>query len=189
VTNVDICSVSGQLPGPDCPHRRSTWFIAGRSPSAPCDVHRAFDVDVATGRRVCEKLPHGPVRREVFEVWPTDVLKLWSSAGLPRKTPPPAIPGCEAEQDVLGSPPRITSPLGGVSYTLRPGKGNETLAFLAETDGDAHEVFWYLGKRFAGRSVSGRPWLWKMEPGTFVVRAVDDRGRSDAQTLRVEVSP
>jgi len=27
-----------------------------------------------------------------------------------------------------------------------------------------------------------------MQPGTFVVRAVDDRGRSDAQTLRVEVS-
>jgi penicillin-binding protein 1C len=39
------------------------------------------------------------------------------------------------------------------------------------------------------RRASGRPWLWKMEPGTFVVRAVDDRGRSDAQTLRVEVSP
>ena len=189
VVKVDVCSESGQLPGPDCPHRRSTWFIAGRSPSAPCDVHRAFDVDVATGRRVCEKRPHGLVRREVFEVWPTDVLKLWSSAGLPRKTPPPAALGCDAEQDVLGAPPRITSPLGGVSYTLRPGKGNETLAFLAETDGDAHEVFWYLGKRFAGRSASGRPWLWKMEPGTFVVRAVDDRGRSDAQTLRVEVSP
>jgi penicillin-binding protein 1C len=99
------------------------------------------------------------------------------------------MPGCEAEQDVPGAPPRITSPLGGVRYTLRPGKGNETLAFLAETDGDAHEVFWYLGKRFAGRSASGRPWLWKMEPGTFVLRAVDDRGRSDAQTLRVEVSP
>ena len=76
-----------------------------------------------------------------------------------------------------------------VAYTLRPGKGNDTLAFLAETDGDAHEVFWYVGRRFAGKTESGRPWIWKMQPGTFVVRAVDDRGRSDAQTLRVEVSP
>jgi penicillin-binding protein 1C len=184
-----VCGESGQLPGPDCPHRRSTWFIAGRSPTATCEIHRAFDIDVATGRRVCEKRAHGSVRREVFEVWPTDMLKLWSAAGLPRKTPPPAAPGCEAEQDVPGAPPRITSPLNGVAYTLRPGKGNDTLAFLAETDGDAHEVFWYVGKRFAGKAPSGRPWLWKMEPGTFVVRAVDDRGRSDAQTLRVEVSP
>ena len=189
VVKVDVCSESGQLPGPDCPHRRPTWFIAGRSPTATCEIHRAFDIDVATGRRVCDQRAHGPVRHEVFEVWPTDMLKLWSSAGLPRKTPPPATPGCAAEQDVPGAPPRITSPLHGVAYTLRPGKGNETLAFLAETDGDAHEVFWYVGKRFAGKAPSGRPWLWKMEPGTFVVRAVDDRGRSDAQTLRVEVSP
>ncbi len=189
VVKVDVCSESGQLPGPDCPHRRPTWFIAGRSPTATCEIHRAFDIDVATGRRVCDQRAHGPVRHEMFEVWPTDMLKLWSSAGLPRKTPPPATPGCAAEQDVPGAPPRITSPLHGVAYTLRPGKGNETLAFLAETDGDAHEVFWYVGKRFAGKAPSGRPWLWKMEPGTFVVRAVDDRGRSDAQTLRVEVSP
>jgi penicillin-binding protein 1C len=189
IVKVDVCSESGQLPGPDCPHQRSTWFIAGRSPTATCEVHRAFDIDIASGRRVCDKRAHGPVRREVFEVWPTDMLKLWSAAGLPRKTPPPAAPGCQAEQDVPGAPPRITSPLHGVAYTLRPGKGNETIAFLAETDGDAHEVFWYVGKRFAGKTPSGRPWLWKMEPGTFVVRAVDDRGRSDAQTLHVEVSP
>jgi penicillin-binding protein 1C len=189
VVKVEVCGESGQLPGPDCPHRRPTWFIPGRSPTATCEIHRAFDIDSATGRRVCERRAHGPVHREVFEVWPTDMLKLWSAAGLPRKTPPPASPGCEAEQDVPGAPPRITSPLSGVAYALRPGKGNDTLAFLAETDGDAHEVFWYLGKRFAGKAPSGRPWLWKMQPGTFVVRAVDDRGRSDAQTLRVEVSP
>ena len=189
VVKVEVCSESGQLPGADCPHRRPTWFIAGRSPTTTCEIHRAFDIDTSTGRRVCEKRAHGPVRHDVFEVWPTDMLKLWSAAGLPRKIPPPAAPGCEAEQDVPGAPPRITSPLNGVAYTLRPGKGNETLAFLAETDGDAHEVFWYVGKRFAGKAQSGRPWLWKMEPGTFVVRAVDDRGRSDAQTLRVEVSP
>ncbi|HEX7509232.1 MAG TPA: penicillin-binding protein 1C [Polyangia bacterium] len=189
VVKVEVCIESGQLPGKDCPRQRPTWFIAGRSPTTTCEIHRAFDIDVSNGRRVCEKRPHGPVRREVFEVWPTDMLKLWSNAGLPRKTPPPAASGCETEQEVPGAPPRITSPLNGVAYTLRPGKGNETLAFLAETDGDAHEVFWYVGKRFAGKAQSGHPWLWTMEPGTFVVRAVDDRGRSDAQTLRVEVSP
>ena len=189
VVKVPMCTESGKLPGPHCPHRQPGWFIAGRSPTATCDVHRAFDIDLSTGRRVCVSRPHGPTREEIFEVWPTDMLKLWSSAGLPRKVPPAAAPGCPAEQEVTGAPPRITSPLNGVAYTLRPGKGNDTLAFLAETDGDAHEVFWYVGRRFAGKVPSGRPWLWKMEPGTFVVRAVDDRGRSDVQTLRVELSP
>jgi penicillin-binding protein 1C len=189
VVKLAVCGESGQLPGPHCSHKRSTWFIAGRSPNTPCEIHRAFDIETASGRRICSARPHGPTHEEVFEVWPTDMLKLWAAAGLPRRTPPSLAPGCEAEQDAPGAPPRITSPLSGVAYTLRPGKGNDTLAFLAETDGDAHEVFWYVGRRFAGRAPSGRPWLWKMEPGTFVVRAVDDRGRSEAQTLRVEVVP
>jgi penicillin-binding protein 1C len=185
---VDVCNESGQIPGAHCPHRKPAWFIAGRSPTTPCEIHRAFEIDDGTGRRVCTARPHGPSHHEVFEVWPTDMLKLFATAGLPRKTPPPAMAGCPAEQEASGAPPRITSPLGGVAYTLRPGKANDTLAFLAETDGDAHEVFWYVGRRFAGKSLSGQPWLWKMQPGTHVVRAVDDRGRADAQTLRVEVS-
>ncbi|MBN2575258.1 MAG: penicillin-binding protein 1C [Deltaproteobacteria bacterium] len=185
---VDVCVESGQIPNPHCPHTKPAWFIAGRSPTTPCEIHRAFAIDDRTGRRVCDARPHGPTHQEVFAVWPTDMLKLFAAAGLPRQAPPSAMPGCPAEQDVPGAPPRITSPLGGVAYTLRPGKSNDTLAFLAETDGDAHEVFWYVGRRFAGKTASGRPWLWKMRPGTFVVRAVDDRGRADAQTLRVEVS-
>jgi penicillin-binding protein 1C len=188
LVRAEVCAVSGQIPGPHCPHRRTAWLIAGRSPTTPCEIHRAFAIDDRTGRRVCESRPHGPTHEEVFEVWPSDMLKLWSAAGLPRRTPPPAQLGCPAEQDVPGAPPRITSPMSGVAYTLRPGKGDGTLAFLAETDGDAHEVFWYVGRRFAGKTASGRPWIWKMQPGTFVVRAVDDRGRSDARTLRVEVA-
>jgi penicillin-binding protein 1C len=188
LVKVEVCADSGQIPGAHCSHQRPAWFIAGRSPNAPCEIHRAFEIDESTKRRVCDAKPHGSTHQEVFEVWPTDMLKLFAAAGLPRRTPPPAMPGCPAEQEVPGAPPRITSPMNGVAYTLRPGKGNDTLAFLAETDGDAHEVFWYVGRRFAGKSESGRPWLWKMAPGTFVVRAVDDRGRSDAQTLRVEVS-
>ena len=49
---VEFCSVSGQLPGPSCPHRTEGWFIPGISPIATCDVHREVLVDAATGLRV-----------------------------------------------------------------------------------------------------------------------------------------
>ncbi len=188
LVSTEVCAASGQAPGAHCPHRRPAWLIAGRSPTAACEIHRAFSIDDATGKRTCPGRPHGSTHEEVFEIWPTDMLKLFAAAGLPRRTPPPVAPGCPAEQAAPGAPPRITSPSHGVAYTLRPGRGQDTLAFLAETDGDAREVFWYVGRRFAGKSASGRPWPWKMQPGTFVVRAVDDRGRSDARTLRVEVA-
>jgi len=184
VVEIDLCAESGHLPNPLCPRLQKGWFIAGRSPSTTCTVHREFTLDTA-GRRLCQ--PAGPGRRVVYEVWPTEFLKIFSAAGLPRQVPPPPAPGCEKEQSADGHPPRITSPLAGTVYGLRPGK--EQLPFLAEADGDTHAIFWYVDRQFAGKSQGGKPWFWTMAPGDHVVRAVDDRGRSDAQPLHVELEP
>ena len=111
---VQVCAVSGGLPTPSCPHARPTWFIPGRSPIEPCHIHRTFALD-GQGRRTCGI---GGVRSEVFEVWPSDLGKLFAAAGLPRRAVPPLAPGC---QDDEGQAPRISSPLSGVTYTVRPG--------------------------------------------------------------------
>lgn len=187
---VSLCAVTGQLPGPHCPHQQTGWFIPGRSPIETCQVHREILVDARTGHRVCGT-PTGPVRREVHEIWPTDTLKLFADAGLPRRPVPPAGPDCAQDQaQATGLPPRITSPRAGMTYSLRAARlAHETIALEAETDGDAREVFWYVDRSFAGKSRSGTPLFWAPHPGRFIVRAVDERGRSDARPLNVEVVP
>src|SRR5262249_56127473 len=85
---VGVCSGSGVLPNADCPHTIDTWYIPGKSPIRVSQLHRAVAIDVETGRPVCP--PYGPgTQFEVFEFWPSDMLKLFREAGIPRRTPPP----------------------------------------------------------------------------------------------------
>ena len=114
------------------------------------------------------------------------MLRLFAQAGLPRRPVPPARPGCE-EEDGDGRAPRITSPLRGVTYTLRHGHEKaERLALQAVTDGGVSEVFWFVDDRYVGKARSGTPLFVQLEQGSFQVRAVDDLSRADARELKVE---
>ena len=64
---VEFCSVSGQLPGPNCSHRTESWFIPGVSPIAVCDVHREVLVDAATGLRVDHDDGTRELKRETYQ--------------------------------------------------------------------------------------------------------------------------
>jgi penicillin-binding protein 1C len=187
VRRVEVCALSGGLPTAHCPHRRSSWFIPGRSPIEACTIHRSVALD-AQGHRTCALGP-ARVREEVFEVWPSDLTKLFAAAGLPRRTLPNAAPGCDDVEAPRGAAPRITSPLGGVTYTLRPDhREGDTVALQAVTDGDAAGVYWFADQAFLGRSARGSTFFWKPgRAGAFTVRAVDDLGRADARTVAVEV--
>lgn len=190
LARVSVCAVSGQIPSKYCPHKKNTWFIPGRSPIDVCTLHRPVIVDDATGRQVCSTAGRR-THVEVIEYWPSDLLRLFQQAGLPRRTPPPAPDGgCDLTgESSRGLPPRITSPLRGVVYTLRPGKGeHDTVALSAITDADAQEVFWFVGATLLGKAKSGSAFLWRPSPGKYIVRAVDDHGRSDTREVTVAVS-
>jgi penicillin-binding protein 1C len=182
---VEVCALTGGLPTPSCHHKKKSWFVPGKSPIAACPVHRTITIDDASGRRVCG-VARGVTHSEVYEFWPSDMLRLFAQAGLPRRPVPPAAPGCDDGEDDARAP-HITSPLRGVTYTLRPGHEKlEKLALQAVTDGGSSEVFWFVDDRYVGKVHSGLPLFVQLEPGTFQVRAVDDLSRSDARELRVE---
>ena len=57
----------------------------------------------------------------------------------------------------------------------------------AVADGDARQLYWFLDSKLLGRADSTEPFYWTPAPGRFTVRAVDNHGRSDAQSIRVVV--
>ena len=125
LTKVEVCSLSGGLPGPDCTQRVSTWFIPGKSPIAKCDVHRRISIDRRTGLRACSDGGPG-TRSEVYEFWQSDLIAIFRQAGMPRRVPPPYEAGCSREElSSRGSGPQITSPRVGVVYSLRTGSLKE----------------------------------------------------------------
>jgi len=188
LTRVDVCSLSGHLPGRYCRHTVSTWFIPGVSPIKTCEVHRPVTVNIQTGRRVCQAGAPG-TRTEVYEYWPSDLLRLFRQAGIPRRVPPGESPECSLDaRSTHGQPPQITSPQPGLAYSLRARSiGKETIPLQAVTDADVRAVYWFLDEKLLGKSNSGQPFFWSAKPGTFMVRAVDDHGRADAREIKVVV--
>lgn len=182
---LEVCAVSGAAPGPHCPHRTKTWFIPGVSPIEICDVHREVLVDAATGRRACRA---AGTRSEVFEFWPSDVLRIFRLAGIPRRRPPPFDESCGlTDRSGRGLPPRITSPLSGVTYHVRAAAPG-AVPLSAVADADARILYWFADGALLGKSVSGKPFFWTPRAGRSTVRVVDDQGRGDAREVEVAFS-
>ena len=185
VKKVAVCAESGDLPNAYCPRTSETWYIPGKSPIRVSQLHRAVAMSPATGRPECPPYP-ADTRFEVFEFWPSDMLKLFRQAGMPRRTPPP-LPGCAADDPLDG--PRITSPLRGVSYALRRSKGLEDIALDADVTADVRNVFWFDGRTLIGaHRVADGPLAWRpSDSGVHLIRIVDDHGRSAERDVDVRI--
>jgi len=186
LVRTEVCALSGAVPGAFCPSRKRVFVIPGVSPIAPCTIHREVAIDVATGLRACPGESHG-VRREVYEFWPSDLLALFRAVGVARRTPPPYVHDCGVGH-AGGEPLRIELPQDRVAYQLREGLG-EPIPFHAVSDADGRRVHWFVDDAFVGDAASGATFFWRARPGRFVVRAVDDLGRTETRRLRVEVAP
>jgi penicillin-binding protein 1C len=184
VTKVAVCAASGDLPNAWCPRTVETWYIPGKSPIRVSQLHRAIAMDTQTGRVACPPYPRG-TQFQVFEFWPSDMLKLFREAGMPRRVPPP-LPDCIAEDDAEG--PRIASPLRGVSYKLQRGSEKDAIELEAAVAGDVRNVFWFDGRALIGKvAVSKGRFAWRPQTeGVHILRAIDDHGRTAEREVHVQ---
>jgi penicillin-binding protein 1C len=180
---VEFCSVSGQLPGPSCPHRTESWFIPGISPIATCDVHREVLVDAATGLRVDQDDGTRVLKREIYEFWSSDLLALFERAGVPRKLPPPFLP--EIGNDFLargGHPPKITLPANEMTLSQTSASAS-VIPLRAETESGVRKLYWFADKTFLGACEAHEVLGWKPTPGVYQLTALDDHGRSGSRSV------
>jgi penicillin-binding protein 1C len=188
IKRVQICLASGELPNQWCPQTGWTWFIPGKSPIKVSNVHRPVVIDDATGKPACPPFAAGRTHVEVYEFWPSDLQQVFTQAGMPRRTPP-QNPDCDNAGQVVGDPPRITSPLRGSSYAMRlKRQGEDRIAFNATADADAHWLYWFANDAYIGRSAPGESLFWQPQnAGHYDVRVVDDHGRGDQRPLEVSL--
>jgi penicillin-binding protein 1C len=192
LARVEVCSVSGDLPNPYCPVRTKTWYIPGKSPIKICDVHRAIVVDNRTGRVACSSYDPHYTHTEVYEYWPSDMLRLFVQAGMPRRMPP-RLADCThralADNETDNSrAPKITTPLRGVTYTLRlSDPERQVIPLSASIDADSSQLYWFANTSFIGAVLRGNTLQWQRPAaGFYVLRAVDERGRSATRDLHIE---
>lgn len=188
IKRVQICRASGDLPNTWCPQRGDTWFIPGKSPIRISTVHRAVAIDRATGQAACGPFNPQTMQMEVFEFWPSDLARVFTQAGMPRRRPPPRS-DCTGAQAWLGSPPSIISPYRATRYTMRLSHPEQvSLNLTATVDADVSRLYWFAGGSYIGDSAVGDPMAWTPpHAGRFRLSVVDDHGREDAREIEVAV--
>jgi len=180
---VKFCSVSGDLPGALCTDLVEGWFIPGISPIKTCEVHREVLVDVATGLRLATDDGTREIRRETYEFWPSDLLRLFERAGVARRSPPPFLLGTASELVARsGNSPRIVSPLPNSEILFASATA---IPLRAKADADVRDVYWFAGKTFLGKCNAAEMLSWKSTPGDYELTALDDHGRSAWCNVRV----
>lgn len=189
VTRVDVCAVTGDLPNRYCPRTTSTWFIPGVSPIKVSDIYRRVAIDTLTGHRACRA--DASTRYDVYEFWPSDLLRLFREAGIQRRSPPPFDRGCSLDAMAAdGLPPKISSPQSTVTYTLPSDRVNSAqVPFTAVADAGTRTLFWFVDDLFVGETPRDRPLFWTLKPGNYSVRVVDDQGRADVRQMAVDLVP
>ena len=186
LTHVPVCKVSGMLPSRYCHDTELTWFIPGKSPIKVDTVHREIPIDKKTGLRACQFA--NDTRFEIYEFWSSDLLAIFKSAGMQRRTPPPFNPDCFFTKEI-GFSPHIISPRSNLSYVLSPHHTDKLIVpFKAVVDADVSFVHWFLNDVYLGKVARDQAFLWYAKAGKFVVRAVDDHGRSDSKDVVIKIN-
>jgi penicillin-binding protein 1C len=184
IKKVDVCASTGDLPGKHCPQTLKSWFIPGVSPIKVSDVHRSIAIDSKTGLRACD-LREESIDYQVYEIWPSDFLRIFKQAGISLNSPPPYHADCLLEdKNSTGLQPKIVSPISSADYLLQKHEEN-IIEFSAIVDSDVEKLYWFVNNNYIGNVSPTRSLSWKAKVGTHNITLVDDFGRSSSKLIRV----
>lgn len=192
VEAVEVCPLSGERRGPDCPHGQAELLpVSGGAAArlATCDMHVRVRVDRRNGLRAGRACPSGFVEQRVFEHYPADLAAWARTAGRPL---PPASysPLCPASPGEGGGPDgegalRLAYPPDGAVFVWDPHAGaRQSIVLRAGTSGPAPVVF-----VVDGQALSPRPGEasveWPLAAGEHRVWVESGGRRSEAAEIEV----
>jgi membrane carboxypeptidase/penicillin-binding protein len=196
LVEIEVCALSGLLPGPDCPHRMKELFVRGTEPTQVCTMHQRIAIDRATGLRATSATPSERVVERVYTVLPPEAHDWARQQGLPE--PPPAA-SAESPDSDLGSqlakvdaPGQgqqsealvltLSSPDQGAVYLLDNGLPRDAQRIVVSAylgrDGSLREVtLWADGQLLAEFTTPPYKTLWQLEPGvhSFWAKGISTR--------------
>jgi penicillin-binding protein 1C len=178
LTSVEVCTVSGGLPGAACAHRRREQFARGHEPTAGCELHVLTHVD-ALGR---EQDARCGGEERVRERYPLEYRAWAERAGRPllgRSVSPTCAPAAEPTES------RVTFPREGQRFAIDPdGPPRQELVLTAASS--AQRVRFVIDG--ASTAELGLPFRlpWRLSPGSHRVAVEVDGVRSEP--VRFDVS-
>ncbi len=200
LTRVEVCALSGQLPNPYCPHRRTELFVAGSEPTEACQMHQLFQFDVATGQPASTDTPPERIVERVYAVLPAEAVEWGRQRGLAMGN---LLLETRNTQHVTRNQPSassfqliITSPHEGSVYRLDPALPREDqrieIAARAGDEVNPASVTIYVDEEPLV-SFAAPPYrvMWPLAPGDHVITVIGldaDGNRLESEPVHITVT-
>lgn len=196
----EVCALTGVLPSPHCPTRKSDVYIPGISSVKTCTIHKQVYVDTVTGYSLCSHCRNLPptggnsneaiqnsqvAETEIFEEWPAEAATWLTKNGFAVPVLPEHNPLCTGT--VAGTAPVILSPAQDTVYYIRDGIPieNQKIQLSASTSNRTQQLFWFLdGELIFKGDAEQSYWLIPVK-GEHVITCVDAEGRSASRSLHI----
>lgn len=190
ISQANVCESTGDLYIGQCKSTSETFYIPGRSPIRDQGIIRPILIDRKTGLRACNYEEEN-TERVWWEFWPSDMRRIFESAGVVKKDPPAWLPECGKDKiGTSGKAPRIKSPKSHVQYQREMTTHEMKIPLIASADADVQKIYWYADKIFIGSSNPEEAIFWTPENGgEIMITAVDNLGRSKKQKCRIRTVP
>ncbi len=189
LTGVEVCSFSGRIPTPACPHRKLAWARKSAVPTEPCPYHAKLDVDRESGLALSPSCRAGrDYETRTFLNLPASVSRWMKDQSRSMPEAPSAAPFCATAG---AERPRIVSPTASQTAFLLPGipADRQEIPLEAETKHPGGRLHWFVDGRFLGTIRADERLWWTPEPGDHELLVTDDSGGEARQVLRVRRGP
>jgi penicillin-binding protein 1C len=183
---IQVCSLSGHLPGPGCMHHETVWALRTAVPTAQCVFHASVEVEVGSGLAVAPGCREGKqTRTDSVVTWPPEVRRYLARGQAALARVPGVHPDCRSL--ALGQAPTIRRPRAGRVHLLIPGMAVDDQEMPLEVDAGRPDeaIAWFLDGAYLGTAAAEDRIWWTPTPGRHDLVAVDGAGRSDRQVLVV----
>lgn len=181
LTEIEVCALSGRPAGDACPRRTRALALAHRVPLEICDIHTYAFVDRESGLGVDPACSGVRAERQVFEAWPSEVLRHLGPSARRLPSPPARDPRCRITRSPR--PPQIASPSAEIRLLL-PGVEPKAQELPFEARG-AGRLSWFMDGAYLGSTEPGERLWWTPRAGRHEVVVMDEAGQTSRRILRV----
>jgi penicillin-binding protein 1C len=174
MVEVEICSFSGMLATPECPHVKKEWYIVGTQPLEPDTFYKQIWVDPWTNRLANEFTPADRRKSMIVLDLPFKAQAWAHSQGLPLLTEYSAAPDDLTRQLIL------ISPLDNTTYRMDPtfDPSAQQLSIQAAGLGFVSVHFYVDGVLFGASTESPHQAWWILSEGVhrFWAEGISEEG-------------
>jgi penicillin-binding protein 1C len=184
-----VCSLSGKLAGPDCPHHRLEYFAPGSEPHETCHYHRRVPIDKRNGLLASSRCPARFVEEEVLVDLPRR-YESWARSQHLEIAPKDYSPYCGRVKPAPEPRVVIREPREKSRYLWDPDTPAEfsTIRLAASVSPRTEEIVWIVDGVPVARVGYPHETRWSLEPGTHVIEAAMAQRPLSSRPVTVVVS-